>query len=154
MLFCLEYIYIVFRPASVLVYCRINIRSWCECWREARCNHSFFCSHPDDELQLLSRLFICRWSFYPQEKIPNHDARKLLISATNDDGVGRDVVRCGAPRMYARLPVEETMHSSASHREYALRDASDTSTSAEDVSITKNSRLYQSMSGHQPNGTR
>ncbi|GLV31775.1 hypothetical protein CBL_07534 [Carabus blaptoides fortunei] len=38
------------------------------------------------------------------------------------------------------------MHSSAPHREYALRDASDTSTGAEDVSITKNSRLHTGLS--------
>lgn len=34
----------------------------------------------------MSRQFICRWSFYPQEDSPNHEPRKLLISVANGRG--------------------------------------------------------------------
>lgn len=44
------------------------------------------CFRPHQELQRLSRLFICRWSFYPHEKFPITSRENCLSLCQKDRG--------------------------------------------------------------------
>ena len=63
----------------------------------------------EDELLLLSRLFICRWSFpFPRENT-NHESRKLLIRASQRQLPGKGETRRGEIFMlYDAVPKHDT----------------------------------------------